>query len=155
MSAAPRAERLDSLRATLEELPRAAAAVEMRQAADGRPGTGEWSPREVMAHLADAEQVYGVRIRLILAGDRPRLEAYDQDRWAERFGRLETITTALDRWRATREATLRLLDSLGEEEWSRTGLHSERGEQSVDDQLTLLADHDRGHLAQLYELAEE
>lgn len=155
MSAAPRAERLDTLRATLEELPRAAAAVAERKAADGRPAMGEWSPREVLAHLADAEQVYGVRIRLMVGGDRPRLEAYDQDRWAARFAGLETLETAIDRWRATREATLRLLDSLSEDEWSRAGLHSELGEQRVDDLLTVLAEHDRGHLAQLYELAEE
>jgi len=146
---------LDELRETLEELPRAIAAVEAEHLADSRPGSGEWSPREVMAHLADAETVYGIRIRMIVGGDGPRLEAYDQDRWTARFSDLDTLGSALERWRVMRESTLRLLDSLSEDEWSRSGLHAERGEESVLNQVEIMAGHDRGHLEQMLVLVGE
>src|SRR5688500_11975889 len=45
---------------------------------------GKWSIVQVLQHLADAEVVWGWRMRLILAQDRPVLTGYDQDRWAER-----------------------------------------------------------------------
>lgn len=146
----PRAERLDVLRATLEQLPVAIAKAE--QAEDASPAGGGWSLRQVLVHLADAELVYGVRVRLLVGTDHPNLEGYDQERWAERFTDLETIASALERWRVQREANLRLFDSLSEAEWGRTGLHAERGPESVDDQLTRIADHDVGHLRQLHQL---
>jgi uncharacterized damage-inducible protein DinB len=145
-----RAERLDVLRSTLEGLPLAVSGV--ARADDEAPQRGGWSLREVVAHLADAELVYGVRLRLLVGTDDPHLEGYDQERWAQRFARLETVTTALERWRVQREANLRLLGSLSEAEWARTGLHAERGVESVDDQLIRMCEHDNGHLRQLHEL---
>jgi uncharacterized damage-inducible protein DinB len=145
-----RAERLGVLRTTLAELPAAVAGVE--RAEDESPSSGGWSLREVLAHLADAELVYGVRLRLLVGVDNPRLEGYDQERWAQRFTSLETVGSALERWRVQREANLRLLDSLSEDEWSRTGTHTERGVESVEDQLVRMSDHDAGHLRQLHQL---
>lgn len=152
---AERSARLHQMRAALEELPRVAAGIEARAMEDARPGAGEWSPREVIAHLADAETVYGIRIRMIVGGDHPRLEPYDQDRWAQRFATLETMRTAVDRWRVMRESTLRLLDSLTEDEWARSGVHAERGEESVDSQVAIMSGHDQQHLEQMLVLVEE
>ncbi len=145
-----RAERLQVLRATLEQLPAAVSHLPRTEGAAPRPGG--WSPRQVLAHLADAELVYGVRLRLLVGTDEPRLEGYDQERWAERFTSLETPESALERWRVQREANLRLFDSLSDDEWERTGTHAERGVESVEDQLLRMADHDTGHLRQLQEL---
>jgi hypothetical protein len=152
---ASRAERLDLMRRTPEELARVVADVRSRGLEDTRPGDGEWSPREVMAHLADAEMVYAVRARLIVAGAvQPHLEAYDEELWTARFAGLETLGSALERWRVTREATLRLFDSLSEGEWARTGLHSERGVESVETQLERIAEHDTAHLEQMLAMVE-
>ena len=144
-----RGERLDVLRGTLETLP---VAVSQVGSAEAAPRPGQWSLRHVLAHLADAELVYGVRLRLLVGTQHPHLEGYDQERWAERFTDLETIESALERWRVQREANLRLLDSLTEGEWSRTGTHVERGVESVEDQLVRMSDHDTGHLRQVQEL---
>src|SRR5215218_8212325 len=46
--------------------------------------TGKWSIRQVVRHLADSEIVWGWRLRLVLAQDRPTLTGYDQDLWADR-----------------------------------------------------------------------
>src|SRR5262245_39423611 len=47
----------------------------------------KWSIRHVVRHLADSELVWGYRVRLVLAQDRPTLTGFDQDRWAEQIGR--------------------------------------------------------------------
>src|SRR2546425_2975814 len=45
---------------------------------------GKWSVRQVLQHLADSELVWGYRLRMVLAHDRPAITGYDQDLWAER-----------------------------------------------------------------------
>jgi hypothetical protein len=46
---------------------------------------GKWSIGQVLQHLADSDLVWGWRLRLILAQDRPNLTGYDQDQWAQRL----------------------------------------------------------------------
>ena len=38
---------------------------------DGRPGPGKWTAREIVHHLADSEMTAAVRLRRLLAEDRP------------------------------------------------------------------------------------
>ena len=115
-----------------------------------RPTDGEWSALQILCHLADAEMVYGVRIRLILTVERPWISAYDQDAWADRFVEVEhDFKETVNRWRITRDANLRVLGSLQPQDWERAGMHAERGEESVAAIAGMLADHDRDHLAQL------
>jgi hypothetical protein len=114
------------------------------------PEPGEWSPATVVAHLADAELVYSVRIRMTLTADRPYLAAYDEGAWVRRFAELETdARESLARWRALREANLRVLESLEPEEWRLSGLHAERGELSITQIADLMARHDREHASQI------
>ena len=140
---------LDRLRATARDL-----VALMSGATDARltkePAPDEWSPATVVAHLADAELVYSVRLRMIVTGDRPYIPAYDEEAWVNRFAELETDTKAvLARWRSLRDANVRLLESLEDGDWKLTGLHAQRGEQSVAQIAAAIADHDRDHLAQI------
>ena len=113
-------------------------------------GPGEWSAHQVLQHLADTEMVYGVRIRMIVTQERPSIVGYDQDAWGSRFKDLdESGQQTFLRWRVLREANLRLLGSLTNDEWSRVGNHSERGEESIRSMVALLAGHDRAHLDQI------
>ena len=114
------------------------------------PEPGEWSAATVVSHLADAELVYAVRLRLIIAEDRPMLTAFDENAWAERFGELdEDPKDSLARWRALRDNNLRLIDSLVEGEWERSGIHAQKGLLTVAGVVKLLAEHDRAHLDQI------
>ena len=114
------------------------------------PEPGEWSPATVVAHLSDAELVYSVRIRMALTADRPYLAAFDENAWVDRFADLEVDPKeSLLRWRALRDANVRVLDSLEDGEWKLTGLHAERGELSLAHIADLLVQHDRAHLAQI------
>lgn len=104
----------------------------------------------VVSHLADAELVYSVRVRMMLTDERPYLAAFDERAWAERFSGLDPDPKqALTRWRLLRDANLRLLESLDETEWERTGLHPQHGEMTLASIAELLAAHDRDHLDQI------
>lgn len=111
---------------------------------------GKWSVVEVVQHLADTEIVYGYRLRSTVAEDRPALAGYDQDAWASRLRYREVhLDDALDQLDALRRANLRWLRTLSHQERQRIGVHSERGEESVDHGLMLLVGHDLVHRRQI------
>ena len=123
--------------------------------AERPPRPGAWSALQVLRHLADSEIVYGYRLRLIVASDRPAIPGYDQDAWAARLHyHRGTMADAFDEWRAARRGTLRFLRSLDAADWERVGLHSERGEESVRHIATLLAGHDLNHERQVRRVRE-
>jgi hypothetical protein len=139
---------VEVLRSTLNEVPRLVAAASADQLTRS-PSPGEWSPRDVLSHLADTDLVVSTRLRMIVTQDRPTLVGYDQNAWTARFGGLDPDPRdTIDRWQALRRANLRLCDSLNSEEWQRVGLHSERGEESARLIVQLHAGHDRVHLDQ-------
>lgn len=111
---------------------------------------GKWSANEVLQHLADSELVFGWRIRLILAQDRPSITGYDQDRWAGRLRYADgDPQDAVDRFSVLRRANLRLLERATPDDLQRVGIHSERGEETLAHILRLYAGHDVLHLRQL------
>lgn len=111
---------------------------------------GKWSVVEVVRHLADSEVVYGYRVRLIVAAERPAIPGYDQDAWADRLRyRDDRLDDALGDVTALRAMNLRWLRARTPEELARVGFHSERGEESVGHVAKLLAAHDLVHLRQI------
>jgi uncharacterized damage-inducible protein DinB len=112
-----------------------------------------WTARQVLAHLADFELVVGVRVRSVLTQDRPALATYDQERFTERFGRLESAREAVERFEVNRLATARVLEAIDEADWERSGVHPVRGEETLRRTVEMLAGHDRGHLEQLRQAA--
>ncbi len=114
---------------------------------------GEWSAAQVAAHMADAELVYSVRIRMVLTDENPLLVGYDEDAWADRFAMCDlNVTASVDRFRMLREANLRLLESLEPAEWERAGSHVQQGLVRITDIVDLLVGHDRTHLDQIRRL---
>jgi hypothetical protein len=111
---------------------------------------GKWSVIDVVQHLGDAELVMGFRIRTVLTESEPKLQGYDQDLWASVLRYAEVpIDMALGQLRGLRGANLRLLRTLTPEQRERVGLHSERGRESVDLMLRMMAGHDLVHRRQI------
>jgi hypothetical protein len=111
---------------------------------------GKWSIAQILQHLADSEVVWAWRMRLILAHDRPTLTGYDQDLWAERLHYDEADPAeALEQFSVLRRGNLRLLQRAAPEDLRRVGLHSERGEESLEHLRRLYAGHDLLHLRQI------
>ncbi len=114
------------------------------------PPDGGWSPATTLSHLADAELVYGFRLRMVIAGSRPFLSTYDEEAWARRFAYLDADPKeSLARWRGLRDSNLRVLDSLEDDEWKLSGLHGDLGELTVARIAGRMANHDREHLDQI------
>ncbi len=118
-----------------------------------RVESGKWSIKQVMAHLADGEVMLGSRYRLVAAMDRPALLGYDQDAFVERLA-IEKASGKhlLQDFAGARQANVRLLRRLPREAFERIGLHSERGEESLQAMLQLYAGHDRIHEQQIERL---
>jgi hypothetical protein len=115
-----------------------------------REAPGKWSLRHVVQHLADSDVVFGWRMRMILAHERPAIAGYDQDLWADNLGYGSVpIADSLADFTALRGANLRLIDRTPRDTLDRVGVHAERGEESVAHLLRLYAGHDLLHLRQI------
>lgn len=137
------------LEQTMPLLRKALAGLTPEQEAQ-REAPDKWSVRHVMQHLVDSELVWSWRLRLVLAQDRPTLTGYDQDLWAERLGYDEAdAARALVEFSVVRNANLRLLHRASPQDLKRVGVHSERGEESVEHMMKLYAGHDLLHLRQI------
>jgi uncharacterized damage-inducible protein DinB len=111
---------------------------------------GKWSIGQMIQHLADSELVWGYRLRMVLAHERPPLIGYDQDLWADRLRYADTdVPAAIETWSVLRRADLRLLDGASEADFARVGVHAERGEESIAHMVRMFAGHDLMHVRQL------
>ena len=117
---------------------------------DHKPSDGGFSAREVVHHTADSEMTSAIRLRRLLAEDRPQLAGYDEELFARRLHYSERpLDGSLEAVRGARASTLALLEVLSEEEWAREGTHSESGRYSVTDWLQIYAAHCHDHADQV------
>ncbi len=115
-----------------------------------RPFAGKWTANEVMGHLVDSELVYGYRLRLILSEENPSILGTRQDAWVERLRHNEREPAEhVATFRALRGFNLAIWRRLSAEELNRTGLHNERGAETLAVMLRLMAGHDLAHLDQI------
>jgi hypothetical protein len=117
---------------------------------DRRPPDGGWTPREVVHHTADSEMTSAIRLRRLVAEDRPVIVGYDGDEFARRLGYARRpIAPALAAIEAARATTVQILDTLTEGDWRRTGTHTELGDYGVERWLEIYADHCHEHAEQI------
>ena len=138
-------------RGILEKTPRALARrVDgvPRKRLTKRPAPGKWSAREILAHLADVEILWGFRLRLVLGQNKVPLVGMDQDVWAKRYGRVDP-RRALATFVALRRANLELLAGLKPADYRRWGQHSQFGRLTIARIVALMAGHDINHLRQI------
>jgi hypothetical protein len=127
-------------------LTKGASAAKLRK----RPAPDKWSVAEILAHLADVEIVIGWRMRSILANPGTPIQAYDQNAWVS-SGHYDKRDPrkSIEIHRVLREANLALLKSLTHAQWKHSGQHAERGEESIDRIVRMLAGHDVNHIQQI------
>jgi uncharacterized damage-inducible protein DinB len=115
-----------------------------------RPASGKWSIAEIVAHIADTELVGGYRIRAILGQPGTAIIGFDQDVWvtALHYDKRD-LRKSFEQYRGLRDANLALLKSLTPEQWKQHGMHSERGEESVETIVLMFAGHDINHFGQI------
>lgn len=120
------------------------------------PAPGKWSPRQIIAHLADAELVGAHRMRQVIAEDNPTLIAYDQDAWTRNLDYARRKPKqSLEAFRRIRAENYELLKELPESAFERTGNHSENGPMTLRRLLEGYAEHAESHARQLQQMREE
>ena len=148
MQAEGRAELIARYKAGVAEVEAALAGADEAEL-DAVPADGEWSARMVVHHLADSESNAYVRVRTLLAEDEPFIQGYDEGQFARRLHYDRPTEASLAVFRAVRASTAGLLDQLGDEDWNRSGTHSESGAYSMDDWLEIYAAHAFDHAEQI------
>ncbi len=115
-----------------------------------RPAPEKWSVAEILAHLADVEIVIGWRMRSILGAPGIAVQAYDQNAWNSslHYDKRDPRKD-LTQQQVLREANLALLKTLTPQQWKQFGMHSERGEESIETIVRMMAGHDLNHLQQI------
>lgn len=115
-----------------------------------RPAADKWSVAEILAHLADVEIVIGWRMRSILGNPGTPVQAYDQNAWviAGHYEKRDP-KKSIELQRTVREANLALLKSLSPDQWKHFGQHAERGQESIELIVRMVAGHDLNHIRQI------
>ena len=115
-----------------------------------RPSPDKWSVAEILAHLADVEIVVGWRMRSILGAPGTPIQAFDQDAWvtAGHYAKRDP-RKSIELHSVVREANLALLKSLSSDQWNHYGQHAERGQESIERIVGMIAGHDVNHLRQI------
>jgi hypothetical protein len=117
---------------------------------DTRPGPEEWTAREVIHHLADSEMTSAIRLRQLLAQEDPVIVGYDEAEFARRlFYADRPIEASLEVVRAARRTSAEILERLTEEQWGRSGTHTESGSYGVRTWLEIYARHAHDHADQI------
>jgi DinB superfamily len=116
---------------------------------DARPRPGKWSAREIVHHLGDSEMTAAIRLRLLLAVDRPQIAGYDQDEFARRLHYDRPMEASLEAFKAARRATAEILERMTDAEWRREGTHTESGAYTTERWLEIYASHAHKHAEQI------
>jgi hypothetical protein len=122
---------------------------------DRRPSPKDWTAREVVHHLADAETRAAIRLRQLVAEDSPTIQGYDEERYARSLHYDRPIESSLALVRAVRLATAELLERMTDDDFARSGTHTESGAYSVDDWLRIYVAHCEDHAQQITDAAKE
>jgi len=115
-----------------------------------RPDGKSWSPKEIICHLRDTDELFMSRFQAIITMDEPKFSPADADRWAEDRQYLRNdAPQALAVLRKRRSEVLNFLRGLKPDQWERAGIHATRGRETLRDWFTLMANHDLNHLEQM------
>ena len=125
----------------IEELQQAIAGMSPSQLA-AAPVPGTWSTQQVICHLADFEPVYADRMKRVIAEDQPLLLSGDPDLFAASLAYQERdVQEELAVIAAVRRQMARILFTLPEAAFQRTGQHTTDGPISLETLLTRITGH--------------
>ncbi|MDX1601377.1 MAG: DinB family protein [Anaerolineales bacterium] len=116
---------------------------------------GEWSIRELLIHLRDAQGVLEYRVNLLLSEDEPLIESQAVFDWAtDGSAKQMTSMDIFETYRSSRQKTIERLQNAPLADWWRGGSHQEFGTVNVKQQVSYFATHELTHLPQLESLIE-
>ena len=116
---------------------------------DRLPPDGSWTARMVVHHLADSEMTSALRVRRLIAEERPAITGYDEELWSKRVYYDRPIALSFDALRAARASTTEILRRMTDDDWRREGTHNELGRYTPEIWLEIYVRHAHEHAAQI------
>lgn len=117
------------------------------------PSNGEWSARDVLAHLRACSDMWGKYIVLILNQENPTFKAVNPTTWIKQTDYLQQeFRPSLQAFTSQRADLLDVVKPLAPEAWYRTGTAMTAGrprQRSVYTYAQWLANHERSHYRQI------
>ena len=117
------------------------------------PGPGEWSARDVIAHLRACSDMWGGYILQILRQEHPTFKAVNPTTWIKQTNYPEQeFQPSLQAFTAQRDELLAVLKPLPPEAWSCTATVTGAGkplELTLHSYAQRLASHERTHIRQI------
>src|SRR3954469_20606910 len=97
------------------------------------PVPGKWSIQQLVVHMMDSDLVLADRMKRVIAEDRPTLQAFDENLWMKNLHyELQSAPAAIELFALNRRMMTEVLRLLPDEAFSRKGVHSERGELTLE-----------------------
>jgi uncharacterized damage-inducible protein DinB len=110
-----------------------------------QPAPVKWSVREIVAHLADCEVVWGWRLRQVFGEEHATIQPFDQDSWSRIYAEY-SLAQARACFEALRAWNVAFVGGLSEADRQRPVTHPERGEETLWTIVQIMAGHDLHHL---------
>jgi hypothetical protein len=112
-----------------------------------RPIAGKWSTLEVVCHLADFDPILADRMKRIIALDKPPMIGADEKLFASALAYHDRdLDEELVIIASTRSQLAKILRKQPDSVLQRVGVHSERGELSLERMLTITTNHIPHHV---------
>ena len=116
------------------------------------PANDEWSPANIIHHLADTEAHFYIRYLKILTEEVPQTEFFDENVYPARLKyEKRDVEKSLRLLQSLRESFYNLMTNFSEEEWERKGKNSDVGEYPIIALIKKSRSHIKDHLNQLQE----
>lgn len=123
---------------------------------DFRLSPERFTAREVIAHIADWNEIFDARLSKTLLEDHPAIVAMDEDQLAiDHDYAGQDPVVALKRFCESREAFVQKVAALDDGAWSKSAYRADMGDVSVADQVILVAIHDSYHQLQIAEYLKQ
>ena len=130
--------------------------VTQEEAASYRDGGDGWTVLEVICHLRDYDLIFCNRAQMMLEQDYADLPGYDHEALAtERDYNSQDLSAVYAGLAESRERFAAFFENLTDEQWTRAGVHPERGHFTMTDAVMQVGLHDSDHLEQITRILAE
>lgn len=137
---------VEPLRATPDVLAAALRGITDVQASF-TPKGGAWCIKEIVGHVRDGCEMFHKRLYMMSTQTDPALESYDDDALVhERKYASRDLDEIMSGLREARAATVRLLTTLVNWNWARTGQDPAHGRMSIRQVVEYMIEHEAQHV---------